>query len=135
MFGEQGVIDIESVRVFKELEARNREVTESLDQKTATSEILGVISSSPTDIRPVFDAIMRSAVRLSGARFGGIYRFDGEMVHFVGQYGSDPDALEEYQRMFPMRPHRGVLGPRCILDRAVLQVLDVFQDPEYLGKD
>src|SRR6266478_2776898 len=101
-FADQAVIAIENVRLFTELEARNREVTEALDQKTATSEILGVISRSPTDIQPVFDAIMRSAVQLSGARFGGIYRFDGEMVHFVGQYGSDPDALEAYQRMFPM---------------------------------
>jgi GAF domain-containing protein/anti-sigma regulatory factor (Ser/Thr protein kinase) len=134
-FADQAVIAIENVRLFTELEARNREVTEALDQKTATSEILAVISRSPTHIQPVFDTIMRSAVRLSGARFAAIYRFDGEMVHFAGQHGSDDAALEVYQRMFPMRPQRGALGPRCILDRAVVQVPDVFQDPEYLGKD
>ncbi|HET6373821.1 MAG TPA: GAF domain-containing protein [Candidatus Polarisedimenticolia bacterium] len=78
---------------------------------------------------------MRSAVRLSGARFGAIYRFDGEMVHFVAQHGSDNDALEVYRRMFPMRPNRGVLGARSILDRAVVHVPDVFQDTEYRGKD
>jgi signal transduction histidine kinase len=110
-------------------------LTEALEQQTATGEILRVISSSPTDVQPVFDTIMRSAVRLSGARFGAIYRFDGEMVHFVGQQGSDPDALETYQRMFPMRPDRGVLATRSILDRAVVHVPDVFQDPEYRGKD
>jgi GAF domain-containing protein len=134
-FADQAVIAVENVRLFKELQARNRDLTKALEQQTATSEILGVISSSPTDIQPVFDTIMRSAVRLSGARFGAIYRFDGEMVHFVGQHGSDPDALENYQRIFPMRPDRGVLGPRSILDRAVVHVPDVFQDPEYLGKD
>src|SRR5438128_1269177 len=69
---------------IRDLEKR---LAESLERETATSEILGVISSSPTDIQPVFDTIMRSAVRLSGARFGAVYRFDGEMVHFVGQHG------------------------------------------------
>ena len=134
-FADQAVIAIENVRLFKELEARNREVTEALDQKTATSEILGVISSSPTDIQPVFDAIMRSAVRLSGARFGAIYRFDGEMVHFASQHGSDNAALEIYRRIFPMRPERGVLGARAILDRAVVHVPDVFQDLEFRATD
>jgi GAF domain-containing protein len=134
-FADQAVIAVENVRLFKELEARNRDLTESLDQQTATSEILGVISSSPTDIQPVFDTIMRSAVRLSGARFGSILRFDGEMVHFVTQHGSDPDAVEIFQRMFPMRPDRGVFGARSILDRAVVQVPDVFQDAEFQGKD
>jgi two-component system, NtrC family, sensor kinase len=116
----------------RDLEQR---LAESLERETATSEILGVISSSPTDIQPVFDTIMRSAVRLSGARFGAVYRFDGEMVHFVGEHGSDDAALESYRRMFPMRPDRGVLGARSILDRAVVHVPDVFQDPEFLGKD
>jgi GAF domain-containing protein len=134
-FADQAVIAVENVRLFKELQVRNRDLTVALEQQTATSEILGVISSSPTDIQPVFDTIMRSAVRLSGARFGSISRFDGEMVHFVTQYGSDPAALEIYQRMFPMRPDRGVLAARSILDRAIVHVPDVFQDPEYLGKD
>jgi GAF domain-containing protein len=134
-FAAQAVIAIENVRLFKELEARNREVTEALDQKTATSEILGVISSSPTDIQPVFDVIMRSAVRLSGARFGAIYRFDGEMVYFASEHGTDNAALEIYRRIFPMRPERGVLGARAILDRAVVHVPDVFRDLEFRAKE
>jgi GAF domain-containing protein len=134
-FADQAVIAIENVRLFSELQSSNRELTTSLDQQTATSEILGVISSSPTDIQPVFDTIMRSAVRLSGARFGSILRFDGEMVHFVAQHGSHPDAIETFQRMFPMRPDRSVIGSRSILDRAVVHVPDVFQDEEFQGKD
>src|SRR5215471_12038031 len=73
-FADQAVIAIENVRLFKELEARNRELTEALDRQTATSEILKVISSSPTDIQPVYDAIVRSAVTLCGATLATVYR-------------------------------------------------------------
>jgi hypothetical protein len=74
------VIAIENVRLFHELEARNRDLTESLEQRTATSEILRVISSSPTDVPPVFDAIATSAARVCEAGNANVYRFDGTLV-------------------------------------------------------
>ena len=85
-FADQAVIAIENVRLFTELEARNRDLTEALEQQTATSEILRVISRSPTDVQPVFDTIV--AERRSGCarRVSAIvYRFDGTLIHLVAQ--------------------------------------------------
>src|SRR5262249_26369195 len=68
------------------LQMRNRELAEAQEQQTATSEILGVISSSPTEVQPVFDAIAERAVRLCDALFGSVYRFDGDLVHMVADF-------------------------------------------------
>src|SRR4029450_8593210 len=94
-FADQAVIAIENVRLFKELEARNRELTAALDTQTATSEILRVISSSPTDLQPVFDAIVRSAQQLLGARTTSVFRRLGEEIHLAAttSTGAAADAI------------------------------------------
>src|SRR5262245_23001102 len=107
------------------------QVTEALEQQTATAEILRVISSSPTDVQPVFDAIIRSAVRLCAARYGSVSRFDGEMLHMVAHHNMPPDALEALQRLFSMRPSRVTAMGRAILSRAVAHLPDLLEDPEY----
>ena len=124
-FADQAVIAIENVRMFKELEARNRDLTEALDQQTATGEILRVISSSPTDLQPVFDAIVLSAVRLCEAERGTLYRFDGELVHIAAQTGYAPDAVARFQAGFPTPPTREYPPGRAIVDRTVVHAVDL----------
>ncbi len=76
-FADQAVIAIENVRLFTELQSRNRDLTDALEQQTATSEILRVISQSQTDVQPVFDTIVRSVRMLCDAAFSGVYLLDG----------------------------------------------------------
>ncbi|HUM14286.1 MAG TPA: GAF domain-containing protein [Candidatus Nitrosotalea sp.] len=133
-FADQAVIAIENVRLFKELEARNHDLTEALEQLTATSEILRVISSSPTDVEPVFDTIIRSAVQLCDGLTGTAVRFDGEMMHLAAGYNYTPEVRQALEEAFPMRPGRRMMAGRAILSRTVIQVEDALEDPEY-GQD
>src|SRR5262249_15937136 len=128
-FADQAVIAIENVRLFKELETRNRALTESLDQQTATSDILQVISQSPTDVQPVFDTIVTNAVRLCGARMGAVYRYDGDLVHLIARHNYPPEALDILQRRFPRPPHPDNVPGRVIITRAVAQIEDLLDDP------
>ena len=128
-FADEAVIAIENVRLFQELQARNREVTEALEQQTATSEILGVISSSPTDIQPVFDTIVRSAARLCDAVFSTLIRFDGELLHLAAHHNFIPEGLQVLQRIFPSLP-RDHLSGRAILNRTVVHVPNIPSDPD-----
>ena len=108
----------------RKVEERTHELTESLEQQTATAEILRVISSSPTDVQPVFDAVLASGVRLCGAIFGGVFRFDGQLIHFVTSYQWPAQQLEAVGRHFPMPPGDGSLVGRAIRDRRVVQTPD-----------
>jgi GAF domain-containing protein len=129
-FAAQAVIAIENVRLFRELEARNADLTDALARETATSEILRVISRSPTDVQPVFNAIVESAMRLCGARVGHLFRFDGELLYLVA--GTSTPAYDDLvQRLYPMRPSQGQVSGRAILSRTVAQIPDVLTDPDY----
>ena len=108
-FADQAVIAIENVRLFEEIRARNREVTEALAQQTATSEILRVISTSRTDVQPVFETIVRRAVVLCGGLFANVFRFDGNLLHFVASHNIVPGHVELLRAKYPMRPD----SPRC----------------------
>jgi GAF domain-containing protein/DNA-binding response OmpR family regulator len=130
-FADQAVIAIENVRLFQELQARNRDLTETLEQQMATGEILRVISSSPTDVQPVFDTILRNAVRLCRALYGGVYRFDGELIRRVAQHNFTPEVFEIESRLYPMRPSRDQAVGRAILDGALVHLPDALADPDY----
>ncbi len=130
-FADQAVIAIENVRLFTELETRNHDLTEALEQQTATSDILRVISSSPTDVQPVFDAIARDAMRLCNADYSVVGRFDGKLLHLVAHQLVRPEGVQALLRLFPMRPDRSTTSSRAILDRAVVHIPDVLEDPDY----
>jgi GAF domain-containing protein len=122
-FADQAVIAIENVRLFTELDTRNRSLSESLEQQTATAEILGVISSSPTDVQPVFDAIVESAVRLCEAFAGAVLRFDGEMLHEEAVHGPGRERiLQAWRDFFPYRPGPEVAIGQAVLERRVIHV-------------
>jgi GAF domain-containing protein len=119
-FADQAVIAIENVRLFDEVQARTRELAEALEQQTATSEVLHVISSSPGELEPVFQAMLENAVRICDAKFGTLHRFDGKVFRLAAGFGT-PSELSEFQkRRGPFRPEPG--GP---LDR-VLNTKQVY---------
>ena len=109
-FANQSAIAVENVRLFKELETSNHELKTALDTQTATSDILRVISQSQTDVQPVFETIVRSAVRLCDGLFSALNRFDGELIHPVARHNYTPEALEEQHRIFPARAQPGASG-------------------------
>ena len=126
---DQAVIAIENVRLFKELQDRNRQLTESLEQQTATSEVLSVISSSPTDLQPVFETILANATRLCDAHNGGLFRFDGEVLRMVAAHNVTPEVRTYFERN-PMRPGRGSAVRRAALERRSVHIPDILADPE-----
>jgi GAF domain-containing protein len=117
----------ENVRLFKELQARNKDLTEALDQQTATAEVLRVISQSHTEVQPVFDAIAESAMRLFDAWSVGVYRFDGDLVNVAAVRGGLPDGEAYLRQRYPMRPSpkTGSVAVRAIFKRGVEHIPDV----------
>ncbi len=115
----------------RKVEERTRDLRESLEQQTATSEILRVISSSPTDLQPVFDAIIQSATRLCEGNSGGLYRYDGQFLDIAAAFRLTPETWEALRRSHPAPPTRAHAGGRAVLDRTLVHIPDVTLDPEY----
>ena len=118
-FASQAVIAIENVRLFNELDTRNRQLTEALEQQTATSEILRVIASSPTDIQPVLDVVAENAARLCDATDAHIFRVEGDFLR-----SSSPNT-EPPSRQNALPFTRGMPGGRAMLDRQTIPYQDM----------
>jgi GAF domain-containing protein len=128
-FADQAVIAIENVRLFKELQERNRDLSEALEQQTATSEILRVIAGSPTDLQPVFQTILDNAVRLCEAQNGAVFRFDGEVFRAVVWNNISP-ALDSFVQSTPIPPGRESALRRVGLEKRPVHIPDMLADPE-----
>ena len=109
-----------------------RELKEAREQQVATADVLKVISRSPSDVQPVFDMIAESARRLCGGQFCFVYRFDGQLLHFVAHHSLTPEVLEMNRRAYPAPPSRRSAASRAILERGFVQIPDINADPEYI---
>jgi GAF domain-containing protein len=133
-FADQAVIAVENVRLFEEVQARTRELTESLEQQTATSEVLRVISASPGELEPVFDTILKNATRICEAKFGTLYLREGNAFHTAALHNA-PAAYAESRRRQPIVP-----GPRAALTRMLrtkqaIHIPDTMTDRGYIEAD
>ena len=132
-FADQAVIAIENVRLFEAEQQRTSELSESLEQQTATAEILGVISKSLDDTQPVFDAIVQSGMRLFSGAAIFIALADAQEVRAVAIAESDPDRAEAWRRRFPLPLTREYMHSVAILDRRMLDIPDVAEAPDEMA--
>ena len=135
-FADQAVIAIENVRLFDEVQQRTRELSEALEQQTATSEVLKVISSSPGELEPVFNAMLANATRICEATFGRLWLFEGNAFRAVAIHSTQTFA--DYQRRNPvleLRDHPGIPLDRIAKTKQVVHIPDFRADQSYIGKD
>jgi class 3 adenylate cyclase/putative methionine-R-sulfoxide reductase with GAF domain len=123
-FAAQAVIAIENARLLDELRQRTTDLTESLEQQTATSEVLSVISSSPGRLESVFRSMLENAVRICQAKFGFMLRYDGEAYHTVAELCDVPAYVEEMRRN-PLRPHPESALGRVASTKVFAQISDI----------
>jgi GAF domain-containing protein len=135
IFADQAAIAIENVRLFNELEARNRDLGEALEQQTATAEVLQVINSSPGDLAPVFDAMLDKAMHLCGATFGELRTYDGERFHLAATHGVPTAYVQHYAC-----GDSGIYGPgtgptRILAGERVVHIPDLIATAPYRRAD
>jgi GAF domain-containing protein len=132
-FAAQAVIAIENARLLNELRQRTTDLAESLEEQTATSEVLQIISSSPGDLEPVFEAMLEKAVRICDANFGNIFRWHDGALHLVAPYNI-PAAFAEYRKRAPFRPDAENPVGRMVETRTVVHVADLAAESRYIDR-
>jgi PAS domain S-box-containing protein len=129
-FAKQAVIAIENTRLLRELRERTDDLAESLQQQTATADVLKVISRSTVDLETVLNTLAETVTRLCRADYSTMYRRRDDKYHLVAAYGAS-EELKEFIRTHPFIPDRGTLTGRVGLERRVVHIPDVLSDPEY----
>jgi len=129
-FADQAVIAIQNARLFNEVQAKTRDLTESLQQQTATAEVLSVISGSFGDLVPVFNAMLSKAMDLCGADFGVLNTFDGELFHTAATRGLPP-AYDEYRRSRPLEYGPGTAPARLLQGEPIVEIPDLRESDAY----
>ena len=115
----------------EQLDRRTRERDEAREQQAATAEILRVIRASPNDVQPVFETIVRNAVSLCGGLFANVFRFDGELLHYVASHNVGPSYADMLRAKYPMRPNSSQVSGRVVLTKSVVWLEDALTDPDY----
>jgi GAF domain-containing protein len=135
-FADQAVIAIENVRLFDEVQVRTEDLRESLQQQTATADVLKVISSSPGELEPVFQAMLENATRICEAKFSNLFLREGDAFRAVAVYG-EPAYVESWQRepLIVLRDHPGVPLDRLARTNEVLHIHDLTAEPPYIEGD
>jgi signal transduction histidine kinase len=123
-FADQAVLAIENVRLFDELRQRTDDLTESLEQQTATSEVLSVISGSPGELQPVFQVMLENATRICKAKFGVLHRYQDGAFHTAAQVGSPPAFSDYHRQRGPYVPSTGMPLDRMLQTKQVIHTLD-----------
>jgi len=131
-FANQAAIAIENARVLNELRQRTDDLTEALEQQTATSEVLRVISSSPGELEPVFEAMLENAVRICEAKFGAMYLSEADAFRIVAMHNAPPAFAEMRQRNPTFRANPRVAIARAAATKQTVQIADVQAEPGYL---
>ena len=108
-----------------------RDRDEAREQQKATAEILRVIRTSPADVQPVFEMIVRNAVSLCGSLSANVFRFDGELLHFVASHNIGRTPVDMLREKFPMRPDSSQVAGRVVLKKEIIRLEDALTDPDY----
>ena len=130
-FAAQAVIAIENARLLNELRQRTDDLSETLEQQTASAKVLEVISRSAFDLHAVFETVAESSVRLCEADRAFIFQYDGELLRMKAFYNASPE-LADWVREHPVRPGNHLASARAALHRQTIHIPDVQVDPDYL---